>query len=220
MSIPNSISELKIKYLYQLLDQIEKGQLLVSKYFQRDFVWKDEQRLDILRSIKSGIPIGSFLVWETTQDDFDIFDKIGGLSVPLPPDAEVAYTYLLDGHQRLSTLFGTLKRPVNEALEDKTNIVDNVDWRIYYNLEEEDFCLLALRENPKPRWLPVNVLLDSLALLKILRKLANNELIQRAEQLSKIFISYKIPLVSIETDDLEHVTTAFHRVNNYVPQAC
>jgi hypothetical protein len=210
-----SISEPQIKYLYQLLEQIEKGKLFVPK-FQRGFIWKDEQRLDLLRSIKSGIPIGSLLLWETTQYDLNTFDKIGGLSVPHPPKpkSHIPRAYVLDGHQRLSTLFGTLKRPVNEVLEDKANIVDEVNWRIYYDLEEEDFLLLKMRDTPKSNWMPANVLLDSLALLKFLRTLKDDELIQRADRLSKTLSSYKIPLIVIETDDLEHATTAFQRINS------
>jgi len=210
-----SISEPQIKYIYQLLDQIESGKLFVPK-FQRGFVWKDEQRLNLLRSIRSGIPIGSLLLWETTQYDLITFDKIGGLSVPHPPkpNSHIPRSYLLDGHQRLSTLFGTLKRPVNEALENKANIVDDVNWRIYYDLEEEDFLLLKMRDTPKFNWMPANFLLDSLALLKFLRTLKDDELIQRADRLSRTFISYKVPLVVIETDDLEHATTAFQRINS------
>ncbi|MEN8216461.1 MAG: DUF262 domain-containing protein [Pseudomonadota bacterium] len=212
MSIQNYISDPQIKYLYQLLDQIESGKLFVPK-FQRGFIWKDEQRLDLLRSIKSCIPIGSLLVWETTEYRLATFDKIGGLSVPELPKTGTPRTYLLDGHQRLSTLFGALKRPLNEALENKANIVDDIDWRVYYDLEEEDF-LLQLRKKAKPTWMPVNVLLDSLALLKFLRKLTNDELIERADQVSKMFLSYKIPLVVVETNELEHATTTFQRINS------
>ncbi|WP_069471529.1 GmrSD restriction endonuclease domain-containing protein [Candidatus Marithrix sp. Canyon 246] len=207
MSIQNSISDPQIKYLYQLLDQIESGKLFVPK-FQRGFIWKDEQRLDLLRSIKSGIPIGSLLVWETTKYRLATFDKIGGLSVPKPPESGITRTYLLDGHQRLSTLFGALKCPVN-----KSNIVDDIDWRVYYDLEEQDF-LLQLRKDAKSTWMPVNVLLDNLALLKFLRKLTDDELIERADQVSKMFLSYKIPLVVVETNDLEHATTTFQRINS------
>ncbi len=214
MSTPNSIAEPQIKYLYQLLDQIEKGRLFVPK-FQRCFIWKDEQRLELLQSIKLGIPIGSFLVWETTQYRLATLKKIGGIQVPKIPEPTpgVPRTYLLDGHQRLSTLFGTLKRPVNEALENKANIVDDVDWRIYYDLKNEEF-ILQLRQQPKPTWMPLNLLLDSLALLKFSRQLTNDELIQRADQLSRTFTSYKIALVTIETDRLEYATTAFQRINS------
>lgn len=210
-----SISEPQIKYLYQLLDQIEKGKIFVPK-FLRSFIWKDQQRLDLLRSIKSGIPIGSLLLWETTQYDLITFNEIGGLSVPSPPEpnSHIPRTYLLDGHQRLSTLFGTLRRPVNNPLEDKANIVDNVNWRIYYDLKEEDFLLLKMSETAKSHWMPANVLLEELALLRFLRTLKNDELIQRADQLSKIFLSYKIPFVIIKTNNLKHATTAFQRINN------
>jgi len=214
MSIPNSIAEPQIKYLYQLLDQIEKGKLFVPK-FQRGFIWKDEQRLDLLRSIKAGIPIGSLLVWETTQYRLTTFTQIGGISVPKIPEPTpgVPRTYLLDGHQRLSTLFGTLKRPLNETFKSKANIIDDVDWRVYYDLEAEDFCL-QLRHQPKLSWMPLNVLLDSLALLKFERQLTDDELIQRADKLSKTFNSYKMALVSIETEQLEQATTAFQRINS------
>jgi hypothetical protein len=45
-------------------------------------------------------------------------------------------------------------------------------------------------------------------------QLTDEELIQRAFQVSKIFISYKLVLISIETDNLEHATTAFQRINS------
>jgi hypothetical protein len=84
---------------------------------------------------------------------------------------------------------------------------------VYYDLEEEDF-LLQLRKEAKSTWMPVNVLLDSVALLKFLRKLTDDELIERADQVSKMFLSYKIPVVVIETNDLEYATTTFQRINS------
>lgn len=84
---------------------------------------------------------------------------------------------------------------------------------MYYDLEEEDF-LLQLRKEAKSTWMPVNVLLDSVALLKFLRKLTDDELIERADQVSKMFLSYKIPVVVIETNDLEYATTTFQRINS------
>jgi hypothetical protein len=214
MNIPNPISEPQIKYLYQLLDRIEKGRLFVPK-FQQGFVWNDEQRLSLLRSIKLGIPIGSFLVWETTQYRLAAFDNIGGIAVPKTPESSPGVSraaYLLDGCQRLLTLFATLQRPITESLDNNANIVDDVDWRVYYDLEAEDF-ILQLRQKPKSTWLPVNLLLDSLALLGFLRQLTDDELIQRAERLSRTVISYKITLVSIETNNLDYVTTAFQQIN-------
>ncbi len=204
-----SISEPKIRYLHRILDHIEKGALFVPK-FQRKFVWKDQQRLDLLHSIKFGLPIGSLLVWETTQYGLLTYDKLGGLPVPpIPqPTPGIARTYLLDGHQRLSTLFGTLKRPA-----DAPSKVDDIDWGIFYDLEDEIF-LLPKRTQPKPTWMPVNVLLNNSALLRFLRTLKDEELERRADQLSKTFLEYNMVLVSIETNDLKQATLAFKRINS------
>jgi hypothetical protein len=208
----NFISEAQTKYLYQLLNQLQKGRLFMPK-FQRGLVWNDEQRLDLLRSIKAGIPIGSFLVWETNRYHLATFEKMAGISVPNLPDIPGLCPYLLDGCQRLLTLFGALNRPTNIPLENEANIVDDVDWRIFYDYEQEDF-LLQLRKKPKPTWIPVNILLDSVALLKFLRTLKNEEMRQQADQLSNIFFSYTISLVALETNDLEKATTAFQRLNS------
>jgi hypothetical protein len=242
MSLPNSISEPQIKYLYQILEEIEKGELFMPK-FQRNFIWNDEQRLNLLRSIKSGIPIGNHLVWRTNQHDLVTFEHIAGIPVPTPPKrhSRVLRAYLLDGQQRLSTLFGALKRPVsinyqafkNETqiidintidvkwknyydleLTQKTNIVDEVDWRIYYDLEAEDFLLLKSRKKPELTWMPVNILIDSFALLRFLRSLKNEALRIKADQLSKMFFDCIITLVSLESNDLEQATTAFQRLNS------
>jgi hypothetical protein len=231
MSIPKSILEPQIKYLYQLLAQIESGELLVPK-FQRDFLWTDEQRLDLLRSIKSKIPIGSFLIWRTKQYQFATFDLIGGLPVAKSPELNPRYPrdYLLDGQQRLSTLFATLKRPLKTVskteiitfkalvricydLEDEDNIVDDIDWRIFYDLEAEDF-LLQRHQTPKPTWIPVSLFLNSFGPRAFSRVLKHEELKVRASQLSKIFTDYTVMPVYLESNDLQQATTAFQRLNN------
>jgi hypothetical protein len=209
MNIAPTISEPKIKYVFQLLDQIETGKLIVPK-FQRGLVWNDDQRLDLLRSIQSGLPIGSLLLWETSQHTLAPVDKIGGIPISPPQPAKgVTRTYLLDGFQRLSTLFGALKRPDNQSLP-----VDKKDWRIFYDLKTGDFKFQGRRKQSESTWMPVNVLLDSLALVRFWRTLKEAELIKGSDQLQKIFLSYQIAVSSMVTDDLEQATTAFKRINS------
>jgi hypothetical protein len=62
--------------------------------------------------------------------------------------------------------------------------------------------------------MPVNVLLDSLALLKFQRTLKDEKLIEKTNQLSNTFRNYKIVVVPIATDDLEYATTVFRRINS------
>jgi uncharacterized protein with ParB-like and HNH nuclease domain len=106
MKTPSYLRKPQIQYLYQLLDDIQNGTLFVPK-FQHCLVWNNKQRLELLRSIKEEMPIGSIIVWRTSQHRLATFDKLGGR--PLPKPTAVHTTYLLDGHQRLSTLFSALE---------------------------------------------------------------------------------------------------------------
>ncbi|MCP4697328.1 MAG: DUF262 domain-containing protein [Gammaproteobacteria bacterium] len=209
MSAPSYISEPQVQYLVRLLDEIKNGKLFVPQ-FQRGFVWDDEKRLELLDSIKNGIPIGGILVWRTTQHHLSIRDEIGGLKTPSPPEPTALHIYLLDGHQRLATLYGTLKRPVNNRLSK----VNGREWQFFYDLENEVFHIKKQQDKPRDAWMPVNVLLNSIALLRFQRTLHDESLIERADQIAYAFRNYKIGVIPIVTNDLEHAATAFQRINS------
>ncbi|HZH38994.1 MAG TPA: DUF262 domain-containing protein, partial [Bacillales bacterium] len=50
-------------YLGELLDDIAAGKYKIP-VFQRDFVWKQSQMIDLFDSILKGYPIGSLLFWK------------------------------------------------------------------------------------------------------------------------------------------------------------
>lgn len=50
--------------IHTLITGINKGKIKIPQ-FQRKFVWKDEQALDLLDSIANNYPIGSLLLWRT-----------------------------------------------------------------------------------------------------------------------------------------------------------
>jgi hypothetical protein len=45
-----------------LLREFEKGEIQIPA-FQRPSLWRDDQRLDLLDSVRRGLPIGALLVW-------------------------------------------------------------------------------------------------------------------------------------------------------------
>jgi hypothetical protein len=151
----------------------------------------------------------------------DTFESIGGHHVPPSPEPTpgVPRQYLLDGHQRLSTLFGALvPRTQNLKVEfDSRDAGGEVDWNIFYELQEEDFLIQGHRQR-ESTWIPTSILLDSIALLKFQRglsKVSNSDvLIDRSDHLANAFRNYKIPLVPIVTDNLEDATKAFQRINS------
>lgn len=218
MSGPAYVSDPTVLYLHQLIDELAKGYLQIPK-FQRRFVWTDDQRLELLQSIREGIPIGGILVWRTSLTALKTVRNIGPHELPVPvPSPTSARSYLLDGLQRLSTLYGCL-RPLPPQTSAFVKDVDGneVSWLVGYELDSERFTILDRDEKPARAWLPLTLLLDSIRLLQFQRGLADHPdsdlLIQRADALAETFRSYKLPVVPVVTDDLASATRTFERVN-------
>ena len=53
-----------VQLIGALIAGINKGEIKVPK-FQRAFVWKDDQALNLLDSIANNYPVGSLLLWRT-----------------------------------------------------------------------------------------------------------------------------------------------------------
>jgi hypothetical protein len=218
VSGPAYVSDPTVLYLHQLLDELAKGYLQIPQ-FQRRFVWTDEQRLELLQSIRDGISIGSILVWRTNLTTLKVVPNIGPHQLPAPaPSPATARSYLLDGLQRLSTLYGCLRPlPANASAFTRDEDGNDVSWLVGYDLETERFAILEREETPTPTWLPLSLLLDSIRLLQFQRGLAGqpdaDQLIQRADALAETFRSYKLPVIPVVTDDLTSATRTFERIN-------
>jgi hypothetical protein len=215
---PAYVSDPTILYLHQLLDELAKGYLQIPQ-FQRRFVWTDEQRLELLLSIRDGVSIGSILVWRTNLTTLKVVPRIGPHSLPDPaPSPTTARSYLLDGLQRLSTLYGCLRPlPASASAFTQDDDGNEVSWRVGYDLEAEQFAILDREVQPAPTWLPLTLLFDSIRLLQFQRGLASqpdaDQLIQRADALAETFRSYKLPVIPVVTDDLASATRTFERIN-------
>jgi len=218
MSAPSFLEEPQVAYLSRILEDVKNGNILVPR-FQRKFVWDDEDRVRLFDSIRHGIPIGSLLVWRTRDHQLDTFENIGGLPVPRPHDRPhgTAVQYLLDGHQRLSTLFGALSRCDDSACAgDEEFGLQAGD--MFFDLVEQEFVVATRGKQPDSTWLPLNILFDSIALLKYQRNLVDHpdsdRLIERVDALANRFRNYKIPVIPLVSDDLEAATTTFQRINS------
>ena len=51
--------------LKELIGDIKKGEIKIPQ-FQRKFVWKEEQAINLLDSISNNYPTGSLLFWKTS----------------------------------------------------------------------------------------------------------------------------------------------------------
>ncbi len=201
----------EVVFLGDLIGQMAAGKVRVPR-FQRGFVWKQQDLHLLLDSVLLGFPIGSVLVWETDAK-IESASRIGPLEVGPPPKGPVGY--VLDGQQRLSTLFGTLRLP-----EQAESTVEQVDWRIYCDLEAQEFRRLP-GDDGEPRLFPMNSLLDTSAFFSACRgiesRVADNararRWLDRADGLANAFRTYKIPVIRIRDVDLGTAVEVFARLN-------
>ena len=89
-----------------LINDIEKGRIKIPQ-FQRDFVWSVEKSANLIDSIVKGYPIGTFIFWKT-KERLRAVRNIGGFDLPTSPAGDYV-NFVLDGQQRLTSLFASLK---------------------------------------------------------------------------------------------------------------
>lgn len=89
-----------------LVDEIDKGQVKIPQ-FQRDFVWSMKKSAAVIDSIIKGYPIGTFIFWRTTERLRSI-RNVGNQNLP-ELDGSESLDYVLDGQQRLTSLYACLK---------------------------------------------------------------------------------------------------------------
>ncbi|WP_437927158.1 DUF262 domain-containing protein [Sorangium sp. So ce291] len=204
--------------LPELLQEVHEGTIQVPE-FQRGYAWSDEQRLRLMDSIWRGIPIGSLLVWRTTSDrGIRVKTQIGPCSLP-QSQRSGARGYLVDGLQRVTTLYSALM-PLPEGVELDS---EGRRWPIYYDLaappgDDLRFRLRHGRQSVLPTWMPLACVLDDDLFFKFRTQLVDmgrRDLLQEARRLESRFRSYVVPVVPLVSDDQELVTEAFARVNSY-----
>lgn len=203
----------EVVFLGKLVERVAAGKIRVPR-FQRAFVWKQPDLSALLESVRHGYPIGSILVWDT-EKDITSSSRIGPVEISAPPDGMIGY--LLDGQQRVSTLVGTLRLPGNVD-----PIRDQIDWRIYYDLDSREFTSLRKQaESQEPRYFPVRSLNNTAeffdACRRIQRKVSDERRAQawldEADRLAGAFRDYQLPLIHIREADLDSAVTVFARLN-------
>jgi Protein of unknown function DUF262 len=212
---PGFLSEPKVEFLTAVLEKLRQGMLEVPR-FQRPFVWSDDKQLELLRSVREGLPIGSLMIWQT-RAAVAASEQLGERR--LPRSTEALHHYLLDGQQRMATLYGALVPPAPEEPEPSL--------AAYFDLEENDFVLLPTGEEAhtvgehgderqRKRYLPLTLVLDSMKLRRWRRDLPEEVAdgwIERSDEVATAFKDYKLATITIATDDLDKAIRTFERVN-------
>jgi len=198
----------------RLCHTIDSGELRVPD-FKRPFVWTPSDMLTLFDGIRKGYPIGSFLVWET-DEPVESADRIGPLPAAPAPGPRSLVGYVLDGQQRLATLYGALRLPSDSP---QGPLQHAWQWWIYYDLRERRFLHLP-RGDRAPTEIPLRALLrtrDFLAEMRpILASFPDDEaraLVDGAESLAQRIKSYQVQIVRVQGATAAQAVEIFARLN-------
>lgn len=200
-----STSSIKIN---KLRTDIMGGEVKIPP-FQREFVWNQEQVIELLDSIIKDYPIGSILLWET-KEDLNFKRNIGGYNLPQVKD-EYPVQYVLDGQQRITSIFSTFCYELGDA---DNNIYDSDIFNIVYDIDSEVF--LGHKDiNAKHINLPLKLVFDNYQFIQFIQANSlNEENVSKIAKFQSIFQNYELPIVTIKNREKSEVGIIFERVNN------
>lgn len=185
----------------ELLDSIESHDLVLPE-FQREFVWGKEQSKQLLVSLFKEYPVGSLLFWKTEsppdlKNVQSLPDKLGTVQV------------ILDGQQRLTTLFLLLRGKIPPYYREKDITHDPRD--LYFNLESCDFQYYSpLKMKDNPLWVRIVDCFDAqtVKVFDIVKKVAKDG--QEPFALAQVFSDNLTQLRNIERVALPTQTVPVH----------
>jgi hypothetical protein len=205
LSSPNFPPQPSVEHLTTIFRRIESGKIVVPA-FQRAFVWELGDILDLLESVHAGYPIGSILLWTADEGVLRVSDS---QDIPFPrliPQYPV--NYVLDGLQRLSSLYGVFHYN-SQIHSNKFSVSFDMVSKMFVPSNEQD--LLGT-------YVPLNALFNPRRLLDIQRGFIEQGLSDRflseLTELQGRFQEYMVPLVTLTERDVHEVVIIFERVNS------
>ncbi|MDD2468503.1 MAG: DUF262 domain-containing protein [Desulfobulbus sp.] len=189
--------------LATLLSDVERGNIKIP-VFQRQFIWSDEQIISLLDSIYRGYPVGSLLLW-STKEVLKHERNVGGFILPETPE-DYPVNYILDGQQRLTTLYGVFHS------DDRTTDAELADrFNICYVPEDDEFMHYKAAAAKKKIFL--RDILDTAKLLSQLPGFSQEES-KKIALVTERFKDYEFPVVTIKERTNKEVCSVFQRINS------
>ncbi len=194
-----------------ILSQIDLGSYAMP-VFQRGYVWNRDQVRKLMSSLYKGYPIGSLLVWNTATDP-DISKGDG----PLTPGN---VNLILDGQQRMTTLYGIIRGYPPKFFDGNLNSFTN----LYFNVEDETFeFYMAGKMKSDRAWINVTELMQKGASHYLQEKLQHDSenvafwlnhmaVLNRLDSIKNIDIH--VQTVSGEDKTIDVVVEIFNNVNS------
>lgn len=208
--------ETQIRSMSKILDDLRQGIIQIPP-FQREFVWERNNIRELFDSIKNNYPIGSVLLWRPREKKDWKSKQIGSYMLPVNDSQQI---YVLDGYQRLSSLFGCLTNPEKSDLAYDRKLRSDY-FELFFDLDDESFIYMGGRE-PKPCQVPVYILMSTMDFRRYSRKyiepyVAEEKLetyLDRADAFSRSLVDYKMAVIEVTNAELDDAVDIFSRINS------
>lgn len=165
---------------------------LVLPEFQREYVWSKDQAKKLLSSLTKEYPVGSLLFWKTETPP-----ELKNIKLPKQTNT---YQIILDGQQRLTTLYLLVNGEIPPYYKNEDITTDPRD--LYYNLDTEEFQYYQTNVMAKdPLWVKVLDCFDhkvEIDVFKIAEQINNDNKFQLANK----FMNNLTRLRNIKDKDL------------------
>jgi hypothetical protein len=191
----------------KIIERISSGDIRIPA-FQRDFIWEPDQVAFLLDSIYKGFPIGTIILWKTDKR-LDSDKNLGYFVLP-EPKKDYPVNYVLDGQQRLTSLFSVFQTVLTPKTTEWVDIFFDLD--AVEDIQESTFVALDSTEVDIKRHFPVKTFFDSVEYRKATKDLSDAQ-IAKIDTVQRKFIEYLIPNIVFETDNMNQVAIVFERIN-------
>lgn len=192
----------------KILDSVISGEVRIPA-FQRGYVWEMDRVAYLLDSIYKGYPFGSLLFWRT-KNKLAVERNLGTFTLP-DPRVDYPIDYVLDGQQRLTSIFTVFQTELVPAA--------NPEWSdIYFDMAStgnpQDSLFVAIPgvEFDQTRYFPMSVLFDSVKYRAATQHLKQDQ-IELMDKLQEKFKEISIPVQVLKTENRSIVAIVFERIN-------
>ena len=186
-----------------LIGDVDKGNIKIP-VFQREFVWQDEQIMSLLDSIYQGFPVGSLLLW-STKERLKRERNVGGFKLPETPE-DYPVQYVLDGQQRLTTLYGVFN-------SDSPTADASLAARFSVCFLPDKLTFVHESAVGGDAAINLRTILDTTKLLPELQRFTPQQQKEIAT-LTERFKDYEFPVVTIKDRSNIEVCRVFQRINS------
>jgi len=122
----------------EILERLDRKEWVLPP-FQRDFVWNDKEKIiKFVDSLYRGYPIGSIIIWKPHEKDIKEDIKERAICATVKGEPLYARDYILDGQQRLTTIFRIFK--------GDPFVFKGEDFVLHFNIKDESFVFLKKGE--------------------------------------------------------------------------